>query len=93
VSPWRPSVTPGKPSKLRPAQLRRCRARLLLQGPRKHGNGTDLWTPASVAELIAANFGADYHRGHVWHLRKPRPSISSGNDSASVFHRRQLART
>jgi len=58
---------PGKPSRLTPAQRRRL-AGLLLQGPRKHGYSTDLWTLSRVAEVIAANFGVDYHPGHVWHL-------------------------
>jgi transposase len=58
---------PGKPSKLTAAQ-RRGLATLLLQGARRHGYSTDLWTLVRVAELIAVHFGVEYHPGHVWHL-------------------------
>lgn len=58
---------PGKPLRLTMAQRRRL-ARLLLQGARKHGYGTDLWTLARVAEVIAVNFGVEYHPGHVWYV-------------------------
>jgi transposase len=42
--------------------------RMLLQGPRKHGYGTELWTLARVAELIAVTFGVQYHPSAVWHI-------------------------
>ena len=58
---------PGKPSRLTAAQRQRL-AKLLLQGARKHGYSTELWTLARVAELIAMKFGVEYHPGHVWHV-------------------------
>jgi len=58
---------PGGTSRLTPAQRKRL-IRLLLQGPRKHGYGTELWTLARVAEVIAVNFGVEYHPSGVWHV-------------------------
>jgi len=58
---------PGRPSRLTAAQRRRL-AKLLLRGARKHGYSTDLWTLARVAEVIAVNFGVEYHPGHVWYV-------------------------
>jgi len=58
---------PGKPRRLRTKQRERL-AKLLLQGARKHGYSTDLWTLARVGEVIAVNFGVEYHPGHVWHV-------------------------
>ena len=58
---------PGKPSRLTAAQRQRL-AKLLLQGARKHGYSTELWTLARVAELIAMKFGVEYHPGHVWYV-------------------------
>jgi len=47
---------------------RRRLIRLLLRGPRKHGYGTELWTLARVAEVIAVTFGVQYHPSAVWHI-------------------------
>lgn len=58
---------PGKPPRLTGAQRRRL-AKLLLQGARKHGHSTDLWTLARVADVIALSFGVEYHPGHVWYV-------------------------
>jgi transposase len=58
---------PGRPPRLTAAQRRRL-AKLLLRGARKHGYSTDLWTLDRVAEVIAANFGVEYHPGHVWYV-------------------------
>jgi transposase len=58
---------PGKPLRLTAAQRQRL-ARLLLQGARQHGYSTELWTLGRVAEVIAANFGVEYHPGHVWYV-------------------------
>jgi transposase len=58
---------PGGQPRLRPAQLRRL-AGLLLKGPVAHGYSTELWTLQRVAEVIAANFGVQYHPGHVWKI-------------------------
>jgi len=58
---------PGKPRRLTAKQRERL-AKLLLQGARKHGYSTELWTLARVAEVIAVNFGVEYHPGHVWRV-------------------------
>ena len=58
---------PGGRSRLTVGQRRRL-IRLLLRGPRKHGYGTELWTLARVAEVIARTFGVQYHPSAVWHL-------------------------
>jgi len=58
---------PGGRSRLTLAQRKRL-IRLLLQGPRKHGDGTELWTLSRVAEVIAVTFGVEYHPSAVWHI-------------------------
>ena len=58
---------PGGASRLKAGQRKRL-VRMLLQGPRKHGYGTELWTLARVAELIAVTFGIEYHPSAVWHI-------------------------
>jgi transposase len=58
---------PGGTSRLTLAQRKRL-IRLLLQGPRKHGYGTELWTLARVAEVIGVTFGVEYHPSAVWHI-------------------------
>jgi transposase len=58
---------PGGASRLTSGQKKRL-IRLLLRGPRKHGYGTELWTLARVAEVIAVNFGVAYHPSAVWHI-------------------------
>jgi len=58
---------PGGRSRLTVAQRKRL-IRLLLQGPRKHGYGTELWTLSRVAEVIAVTFGVEYHPSAVWHI-------------------------
>ncbi len=58
---------PGGKPRMTPAQLRRL-TKLLLKGPRLHGYPTELWTLGRVAEVIAVNFGVQYHPGHVWKI-------------------------
>jgi transposase len=58
---------PGGKPRMTAAQRRRL-AKLLLKGPRHHGYSTELWTLARVAEVIAENFGVEYHPGHVWKI-------------------------
>jgi putative transposase len=45
--------SPGRPTKLTPAQQRRL-VRLLLKGPLAHGYRTNLWTTARIAEVRSA---------------------------------------
>ena len=58
---------PGGVSRLTPGQRKRLIG-MLLQGPGKHGYGTELWTLARVAEVIAVTFGVEYHPSAVWHI-------------------------
>lgn len=58
---------PGGTCRLTDAQRKRL-VRMLLQGPRKHGYATELWTLSRVADLIAVTFGVEYHPSAVWHL-------------------------
>jgi transposase len=58
---------PGGPSRLTARQGERL-VRMLLQGPRKNGFATELWTLSRVAELIAVKFGIEYHPSTVWHI-------------------------
>lgn len=58
---------PGPRPKLNDRQMRRL-ARLLLQGPRKHGYLTELWTLPRVAEVIRKHFGVTYDPSGVWHV-------------------------
>jgi len=56
---------PGGQPRLTLAQRRQLLG-LLLQGPRRHGYSTELWTLARVAEVIRRTFGVEYHPCHVW---------------------------
>ena len=91
---------PGKPLRLTVAQRRRL-AKLLLQGARKHGYSSDLWTLARVAEVIAVNFGVEYHPGHVWHVlrgmgwssQKPERRARERDEQAiATWRRKEWAR-
>ena len=57
----------GRKPKLNPQQLEQV-ARLLCQGARAHGFGTDLWTLPRVAAIIERHAGVQYHPGHVWKI-------------------------
>jgi transposase len=83
---------PGKPVRLT-AKQRRQLAGLLLGGARKHGYGTELWTLARVAEVIAINFGVRYHPGHVWRvLRSMRWSSQKPERRARERDEQAIAR-
>lgn len=58
---------PGRRPKLTPRQRDRL-GKLLLEGPRRHGYRSELWTLARVAEVIERRFAVKYHPGHVWYL-------------------------
>lgn len=57
----------GRKPRLDRRQLDRVET-ALLQGPRRHGFATDLWTLPRVATVIARLTGVSYHPGHVWYL-------------------------
>ena len=56
---------PGGQPRLRASDRRRL-GRMLLDGPRRHGYRTELWTLRRVAEVVAKKFGVAYHPCHVW---------------------------
>ncbi len=58
---------PGRPPKLHERQRKQL-VRYLLQGPRKFGFPTDLWTCPRVAALIRKKFGVVYHVDHIGRL-------------------------
>jgi transposase len=58
---------PGRPPKLDVTQRQRI-ARLLLQGPIRHGYETQLWTLDRVSEVIERHLGVSYPPGHVWRI-------------------------
>jgi len=43
-------------------------ARLLLQGPQRHGYANALWTLPRIAALIRRHFGVKYDPSGVWHV-------------------------
>jgi len=69
---------PGRPTKLKPRQLKRL-STLLLRGALAWGYSTDLWTTQRIAEVIAREFRVHFHRAHVgrllvdlgWSCQKP----------------------
>jgi transposase len=63
------SKHPGPPPKLSPQECQRL-LKLLVQGPRKHGWKTDLWTLPRIAELIQRTFGQQYDQSGVWRLMR-----------------------
>ena len=58
---------PGRPPKL-DATLRRKVERHLIEGARKNGFTTDLWTCPRIAELIRRRYGIRYHEDHIGRL-------------------------
>jgi len=71
--------SPGGPRpKLSPEQLQQLEHELL-NGPRRQGYATDLWTLQRITRLIKKLFGVSYHPGHVfkilramgWSCQKP----------------------
>jgi transposase len=57
----------GRPRRLNKEQVEQVREKLL-QGARRHGYATDLWTLPRVAKLIEAVTKVHYHWGHVWRI-------------------------
>ena len=58
---------PGPKPKLSKRQIERLQ-KLLLQGARRHGFATELWTLARVVEVIRKHFAVTYDPSGVWHL-------------------------
>ncbi len=80
---------PGRPAKLRPAQLKRLPA-LLLRGALAWGYSTDLWTTDRIAKVIEREFRVRFHRAHVgrlladlgWSCQKPERRAIERDDEA-----------
>jgi transposase len=87
---------PGGKPRLTPAQRERL-LEMLLQGSRKHGYATELWTLRRVAKLIAQKFGVEYHPSAVWHIlrrlgwssQKPERLARERDEQAIVQWRQQ----
>ena len=60
---------PGPKPKLNDGQLKRLE-KMLLQGPRKHGHTTELWTLPRVVALVQKRFGVTYDPSGIWHVMK-----------------------
>lgn len=58
---------PGPTPKLTSPQRGRLAA-MLLQGARRHGYRTELWTLKRVGELIRKRFGVSYEESGVWRV-------------------------
>lgn len=58
---------PGRPPQLTARQCGKL-ARLMLQGPQKHGYANALWTLPRIAEVIRQQFGVTYDPSGVWHV-------------------------
>lgn len=87
---------PGPRPKLNQRQRARLE-RMLLQGPRKHGWATELWTLSRVVELIERKFDVSYDPSGVWHLlnrmgwsaQKPERRARERDDEAIAAWRKQ----
>jgi len=87
---------PGGRSKLTERQRRRL-VQLLLEGPRRQGYASELWTLARVAKVIAVEFGVVYHPSQVWRIlrrlgwssQKPQRRARERNEEAIQRWRQQ----
>jgi transposase len=86
---------PGRPPRLRRAQLRRL-PRMLLRGALAWGYATELWTTSRIAEVIRREFGVRFHRAQVgrllhklgWSCQKPERRALE-RDEAAIAHWRR----
>jgi len=86
----------GRPARLQPRDLERLR-QILLAGPAAWGFRTDLWTLARLKQVIASQFGVEYHVSHVHRLlqqlgfscQKPE-RVAREQDPAAVQHFREV---
>lgn len=80
---------PGRPTKLRSAQIERLPA-LLLRGALGWGYSTDLWTTGRIAQVIEREFRVRFHRAHVgrlladlgWSSQKPESRALKRDEGA-----------
>jgi transposase len=80
----------GYPPRLPDQDLQRL-ANLLLEGAAAHGFTGELWTVARVGQLIAREFGVDYHPSHVWWLLRHRLGWSPQRPVRQAKERDQAA--
>ena len=81
--------SPGRPQKLQPKQCRRL-IQFLLKGPLARGYRTNLWTTKRIAQLIAEEFGVQYHPNHIgrlmhrlgWSHQMPKKRADRRDDAA-----------
>jgi transposase len=87
---------PGRKPRLGESQKQRL-IQILLDGPRKAGCATDLWTCPRVAEVIAKTFQVDYHPAHVgrmlhdlgWTCQQPEQRAREADDDAIARWRKR----
>ena len=88
---------PGGQPRLTVAQRERL-AKFLLQGPRRHGYRTELWTTQRIAALIERRLGVRYHRNHVgkllhqlgWSHQKPERRALERDEAAIAEWKRSV---
>lgn len=100
VKALRVRFSPGRPRKLQAKQEQRL-IKLLLQGPLSRGYRTNLWTQGRIAQLIAEEFGVDYHAHHIgrlmhrlkWSHQKPeRRAIEQDEKEVARWKRQEWPR-
>jgi transposase len=57
----------GRKPRLSPEQFMELET-LLLQGPKAHGDITELWTSRRIQEIILKRLGVCYHPNHIWRV-------------------------
>jgi transposase len=87
----------GPAPRLSPMQFERLE-KLLLQGAKKHGWPTELWTCVRVVELIRRHFGVSFHHDHVgrmlherlnWSSQKPRRKARERKEKEIDYWKRE----
>jgi transposase len=81
---------PGRPPRLREADLRRLEE-LLLRGATAHGWANDLWTRTRVREVIRCHLGVEYHPGYVAELLRKRLGWTSQRPEQQSVNRDEKA--
>jgi transposase len=57
----------GRAPRLTEVKIKKVRA-AIIQGPRKAGYATDMWTLARIAKVIKVVASVSYHPNHVWRV-------------------------
>lgn len=80
---------PGRPSKLEKNNKKKLET-ILLQGAKRSGYPTDLWTCPRIVQVISKRFRIDYHPAHLgrvlhdmgWSPQKPERRAKERNERA-----------